>query len=170
MGGWVYPPADGLPPWGPEMDWNVQCDTRAAQIVAGATASLTLATLPATLRAPLRAAHLPRLRAAGRLGALLARQSEAHAEDADMAALGRAHAALPDDLLNFLYDPVACALAVGWPGAVVEEMGLEPTLEAGVLRFRSCAEGRPTRVLIDLDADAFNEAWLASVERAGRRT
>ncbi len=167
MGGWVHAPADGLPPWGPEMDWNVQCDTRAAQIVAGAAASLTLATLPATLRAPLRAAHLPRLRAAGALGALLARQSEAHAEDMGMPALGRAHAALPDDLLNFLYDPVACALAVGWSAAVVEEMRLEPAVETGVLRFRPSAEGRAMRVLIDLDPDAFREAWLASVERAG---
>ena len=31
MGGWVYPAADGLPPWGPERDWNVQCDTTAAR-------------------------------------------------------------------------------------------------------------------------------------------
>ena len=34
MGGWVRPPAAGLPAWGPEMDWNVQWDTRAAEIVA----------------------------------------------------------------------------------------------------------------------------------------
>jgi hypothetical protein len=30
MGGWVQPAADGLPAWGPEIDWNVQCDTEAA--------------------------------------------------------------------------------------------------------------------------------------------
>jgi hypothetical protein len=32
MGGWVQPPAAGLPPWGPEMDFNVQWDTRAAEV------------------------------------------------------------------------------------------------------------------------------------------
>ena len=31
MGGYVQSPADGLPLWGPEMDWNVQYDTRAAR-------------------------------------------------------------------------------------------------------------------------------------------
>ncbi len=48
MGGWVDPPAPGLPRWGPEMDFNVQWDTRAAEVVA-ATARLTMVTLPATL-------------------------------------------------------------------------------------------------------------------------
>jgi hypothetical protein len=82
------------------MDWNVQCDTRAAQILA-ATTKLTLVTLPATLKAHLGTADLPRLRAAGSLGALLARQGEDHA----MAEFGRAHAGLPDDLLNFSLRP-----------------------------------------------------------------
>src|SRR6266545_2343755 len=34
MGGWVQPPADGLPAWGPEMDFNVQWDTRSSDIPA----------------------------------------------------------------------------------------------------------------------------------------
>ncbi len=76
MGGWVRPPARGLPQWGPEMDWNVQCDTRAALTVFEASAeSLTLVALPATLQAHLREAHLPRLEASGPLGLLLARQA-----------------------------------------------------------------------------------------------
>jgi purine nucleosidase len=168
MGGWLGGPAAGLPAWGPEMDWNVQWDTRAAEIVAATTAELTLATLPATLRAHLRAADLPRLRASGPLGALLARQSEAHALDRGMAELGRAHAGLPDDLLNFQYDPVACAVALGWSGAVVEEMRLRPVLEAGVLRFEPDREGRPARVVVDVDGVAFAETWLAAVEAAQR--
>ena len=46
-----------------------------------------------------------------------------------MAELGRVHAGLPDDLLNFHYDPVACAVALGWPGAAVEELRLRPVLD-----------------------------------------
>ena len=46
-GGWTGLGA-GLPPWGPDMDFNVQWDTRAAEIVAAA-ADLTLAPLPVTL-------------------------------------------------------------------------------------------------------------------------
>ena len=168
MGGWTQPPATGLPPWGPEMDWNVQFDPLAAQIVAAGATDLTLATLPATLRAHLRAADLPRLRASGHLGELLARQAEAHGTDHDMPALGRAHPGLPDDLLNFQYDPVACAVAAGWPGATLERQRLLPVLDGEVLRFPPTDDGRPTRVLVDLDAPAFTEAWLTAVEAAQR--
>jgi purine nucleosidase len=169
MGGWMGPPDDGLPAWGPEMDHNVQFDTRAAQILAATAARLTLVTLPVTLKAHLRAADLPRLRASGPLGQLLARQGEAHGGDHGMAELGRTHAGLPDDLLNFQYDPVACAVAVGWPGAVIKELRLQPVLDGEVLRFQPDQDGRLVRVVVDLDGVSFTDAWLAAVEAAQHR-
>jgi purine nucleosidase len=165
MGGWTGPPADGLPAWGPEMDWNVQFDIRAAQILA-ATSEFTLVTLPVTLNAHLRAADLPRLRASGPLGELLARQSEAHGEDFAMAELGRAHAGLPDDLLNFHYDPVACAVAVGWNGATIQELRLQPVVDGDVLRFQPSENGRLTRMVVDIDDANFTDTWLTAVEAA----
>ncbi len=135
------------------------------QIVVAA-ADLTLVTLPATLTAHLRAANLPRLRASGALGELLARQSTTHGEDQRMAELGRAHAALPDDLLNFHYDPVACAVALGWSGAVVENMRLRTVLDGEVFRFQPDSRGRLTRVVVDVDGPGFARAWLAAVEAA----
>jgi purine nucleosidase len=165
-GGWTGLGA-GLPRWGPDMDFNVRWDTRAAVIVA-ATADLTLAPLPVTLRAHLRAAHLPRLRASGPLGELLARQGEAHGHDNQLAELGRRHAGLPDDLLNFQYDAVACAVAIGWPGATVEQVRLDLVREGALVRFRPGAAGRPTRVLVDLDSDGFADHWLQAVEAAQR--
>lgn len=164
MGGWVEPPAAGLPAWGPEMDFNVQWDTRAAKIVATAAGTLTLVTLSATLMAPLRAGDLPRLRAAGPLGELLARQSEVYGREQAMAELGRAQAGLPDDLLNIHWDPVACAVALGWPGATVAERHLRPVLEGETLRFQPDPEGRLTRAVTAVDGAAFGEAWLAAVE------
>ena len=83
-----------------------------------------------------------------------------------MAELGRQNAALPDDLLNFHYDPVACAVAVGWLGAVVEERHLLPVLDAGVLRFEADKAGRPTRVVVRLDGEAFANVWITAVEAA----
>jgi purine nucleosidase len=166
MGGWTQPPAAGLPAWGPEMDWNVQSDTRAAQILAATTSELTLVTLPATLKAQLRAADLPRLRASGPLGELLARQAEAHAADHGMAELGLAHVGLPDDLLNFQYDPVACAVAVGWNGAVIRELRLRPVLEGELLRFQPDQDGRLMPVVVDLDGASFTDTWLRTVEAA----
>jgi purine nucleosidase len=166
MGGWTQPPADGLPAWGPEMDWNVQFDTRAAQILAATTTELTLVTLPVTLKAHLRAADLPRLRACGLLGELLARQGEAYGEDHQMAELGRAHAGLPDDLVNFHYDPVACAVAVGWRGATIQQLRLQPVVDGEVLRFQPSQGGRLMSVVVDLDGASFTDTWLAAVEAA----
>ena len=83
-----------------------------------------------------------------------------------MAELGREHAALPDDLVNFHYDPVACAVAIGWPGAVVEQRHLLPVFDGGVLRFEPDKAGRPTRVVVRLDGEAFANVWITAVEAA----
>jgi purine nucleosidase len=128
--------------------------------------SHTASTLPATLGVWLRAADLRRLRAAGPLGALVARQSVARAEEAGFAELAAAHDGLPDDLLNFHYDPAACAVALGWPGATVEERHLRTTVHDGVLRFDADPHGRPTRIVVRLDSDSFTHTWLAAVEAA----
>jgi purine nucleosidase len=165
MGGIVHAAEDGLPTWGPEMDWNVQCDTDAAHVVFANATDLTIATVPVTFKAHLRASYLARLQAAGPLGALLARQAQAHAADNGMAKLARAHAALPDDLLNFQYDPVACAIAAGWQGATIEDVRLRAVLEQGLFRFEPDERGRNTRVTVDIDAADFTERWFAAVER-----
>lgn len=164
MGGWTRPPANGLPAWGPEADWNVQWDTRAAELVATSTHELTLASLSATLKSHLRGRDLPRLRASGPLGKLLARQSEAHAADRQMSKLASTNTGLPDDLLNFHHDPVTCAVALDWSGAVVEERPLMPVMDGEVLRWQPDQRGRPTRLLVDLDTEAFTRTWLAAVE------
>lgn len=163
MGGWIQPPAPGLPAWGPEMDWNVQCDPQAALILATA-ANLTLVTLPATLKAHLRASHLPRVRASGPVGQLLALQSEVHAHDNHMGDLARRHPGLPDDLVNFHYDPVTCAVAQRWAGATVEDMQLEPVTRDGILHFCPTESGRLTRVVTDVDGQEFAELWLGRIE------
>lgn len=169
MGGWVRAPAEGLPPWRAENDWNVQCDTNAAVTVFDAAGRLRLVTLPATLQAHLRAADVPALEAAGPIGRLLARQARAHAEDRGIAALAKAHPGLPDDLLNFQYDPVACAVAVGWNMATMETMHLRPVREGGVLHFEEVADGKAVEVATAVDGDAFSGMWLQAVANADRR-
>jgi inosine-uridine nucleoside N-ribohydrolase len=164
MGGWVGAPEAGLPDWGPDRDWNVQWDTRAARIVLEAAGDLTLVTLPATLAAPLRARDLSRLRASGPVGRLLAQQGEAWAADAGMAALGKVFRRLPGDLLNFHYDPVTCAVALGWPGAAKSARRLRPVLAGDVLCCRPDEDGRQFTVVSTVDGDAFAEAWLGAVE------
>lgn len=166
MGGWIDPPGPGLPAWGPERDYNVQADPGAAREVFEAAADLTLSTLTAGLRVPLRRRHLEALRGLGEVGQLLARQSELHGEESGKPALGPAHSRLPDDLVNFHHDPLACAAALGWPGAVVERMPLRPVRDGDALRWVRDDGGRPVRVVVDADGEAFGRVWLQAVERA----
>ena len=166
MGGWVDPPMAGLPDWGPEKDWNVQWDTQAARIVLEAAGDLTLVTFPATLMAWLRARDLECLRASGPLGRLLAQQGEARAADAGMLELGQAFGRLPDDLLNFHYDPVTCAVALGWPGATKSVRRLRPVLTGDVLRCQPDERGREVTVVSAVDGEMFAEEWLRAVQAA----
>lgn len=167
MGGWTGPLAADLPAWGPERDWNVQCDTAAAVTLLEKT-TVTWVPIAVTARTHLRAADLPRLRASGVLGKLLARQALAYAADRDAAALAAAHLGLPDDLLNFHHDPLTCAVALGWSGVTVSATKLAPVLEDEVLRFEPHEDGLPCRVVTDVDGPAFTETWLRAVEAAQR--
>jgi inosine-uridine nucleoside N-ribohydrolase len=162
MAGWIDRPPAGWPQWGAAMDFNAQCDTQAVEVVAAA-AELTLVPLPAAMHATLRARDLEQLATTGPVGALVARQSEVYARDGRMAELGRAHAGLPDDLVNFHWDPVTAAVAVGWVGAVVDERTLVTRVDDGVVRFVDDPGGRPTRVVRAVDGAAFAGEFLARV-------
>jgi inosine-uridine nucleoside N-ribohydrolase len=156
---------DDLPHFGAEYDFNVQCDARAAEIVAG-VADLTLVTLPASMRAQLRRAHLPRLRAAGPVGALLARQSAQYeADNAEhFGSLARDYAGIADDLVNFHWDPVTAAVALGWPGATVIEQQIVARMHDAHLIFEPANDGRTVRVVAAIDDNAFTDYWMEAVE------
>ena len=151
MGGWLRAPASDLPAYGPEQDWNLACDPDAADVVLELAGDLTLVTLADTLRTHVRTVHLPRLRAAGPVGALLARQAEQYARLRDQAGLARAHAGLPDDLLHFLHDPLTVATALDWPGVTVTRT----------------APGR--RAVTAVDGKGFAAWWLSAVELSAER-
>ena len=167
MGGWVAPPPEGFPPWGPSMDWNVQCDPTATLTVLAACQAPTLVTLAAGMGAHLRRRHLPTLEASGPVGRMLARQALAHEREHDVAALARAHAGLPTDLLNFQWDPVACAVALGWRGAPTVATRLRPRVVDGALSFEMGA-GTPADVALAVDGPAFEDLWLEAVTAVDR--
>lgn len=166
MGGWDRPPPAGLPQLGPEADWNVQCDTRATEIVAAAAGALTLVPLAATLQAHLCEADTGRLEAAGALGALLASQGRAWATERSLAALAGSHPCLPADLLNFQHDPLACAVAAGYEPAAAETVRVRSVVREGILRFEEDEDGRDARIVTGVDGEGFRELWLSCVERA----
>lgn len=171
MGGWLAPPREGLPAWGPDRDRNVRWDPVAARAVFEST-RLTLVPLATTLQVPLRRSDLPRLHGAGPLGRLLARQLATYAEElalsaSDRSSLGRSSRGLPDDLLALPHDAVACAAALGWSGITAEDVALRPVVDGDLLRFTPDAAGRPTRVATAVDADALRASWFRAVEAAG---
>jgi inosine-uridine nucleoside N-ribohydrolase len=172
MGGWVEPPPDGFPPWQAADDWNVTCDPVAATAVRRAAGRLTVVPLAATAQVHLRDRDLPRLRAAGPLGRLMAAQAEAYRDDQDKAALARANPHLPADLANFHHDPLAAAVATGWPGVTLETTTLRPVLGDVVGRMERTAASDPAGRLVDLvvgvDGPAFGEHWLRTVETLPR--
>ncbi len=164
MGGFVFRPRQGFPQWGRELDYNIQVDPESAQVVLE-RANPVLVTLSVTLETALRRCWLPVLREAGPMGLLLARQAEAFAiEEAMESRFGRTCEGLPDDIINFLHDPLACAIAMGWSDSVeIEEIPLKSEIEDGYLCQTLDTRGKPTRVVTRVNGPKFSEFWLRTV-------
>ena len=167
LGGYVRSVRAGLPAWEPDMDYNVQQDTLAARIV-WERCDPVVVQFSVSLEASLRETHLPRLREGGALARLVARQGELHGADEDMRRLGGEHPGLPDDLLNFQYDPIASAVAAGWDGARVEELRLLAQLRDRVLTFPESPSGKPTRVVTGVDGPRLEREWVEAVRTVGK--
>lgn len=167
MGTHVRATPPGYPQWGTEEgDYNVQLDVAAARRVLEASEP-TLVPIEVTVQTALRRSYLPRLREAGPLGQLLARQAEACALDwCNEEVYGATCAALPDDTIAFLHDPLACAVALGWPGAHHERLPLALDERDGLLYQRVDPSGRPFTVVTQVDATEFGTFWLDTTTRA----
>lgn len=160
MGGHVRPIPPGFPSWHNRDDWNVQEDADAARHVFERLRP-TVVPMDVTVQTALRRADLPALESAGPLGQLLARQARAFAgEYKNEQTYGRTCSGLPDDVINFQHDPLACAVALGWDGVTVEELPLAFELRDGLLVEREDPAGRPTRVVTAVQGPRFGALWL----------
>ncbi len=159
MGGYIGAMKEGLPQWGPNYDWNMHLDVAATQRVLECCRPL-MVPMNVSLQTHLRARDLPRLRAAGPLGALMARQAEAIDALSHNQELGKAHALLPDDLLNFQHDPLACAVALGWDGVKIEELSLKLEMQDGYPIEHVDPDGVRRPVVTAMDGARFNQLWL----------
>lgn len=166
MGGYVFPPREGFPPWSNHMDYNVQVDVHSAQHVIQRS-SRTMVPLSVTVETSLRKAYLPTLRQSGPLAQLIARQAEAFARDrCNEARYGQTCEGLPEDTINFQHDPLTCAIALGWnEGVEITEIPLASEIEDGWLCQRVDDSGKPTRVVTRVNGDKFNEFWSSTVVR-----
>lgn len=164
MGGYVFPIRSGYPPWGNEMDWNIQVDVKSARHVLEHSDPV-LIPLSVTVETALRRAYLSALQNAGALGQLMARQAEAFAlDERNETKYGETCNALPEDLINFQHDALACAIALGWRDGV--EMRALPLLveeKEGWLHERIDERGKLIRVVTKVDGPSFNAFWLDKV-------
>ena len=164
MGGYVYSPRPGYPTWGNEMDFNIQVDIRSAKHVLE-NSNPTLVPFSVTVETALRRAHLDDLRMAGALGQLIVRQAEAFAEDEkNEERYGQTCPGLPQDIINFQHDPLACAIALGWDEEVeITEIPLLLDIKDGWLTERIHSSGKPFRVVTKVDGVCFNEMWAERI-------
>jgi len=159
VGGWVQPPRPTRSTWGNAMDYNVQMDVSAAEHVMR-NSQPTLVPLHVTVETTLRHADLPVLDAGDAVSRLMARQARAFDAAGELEAIDRAASTdLPADFINHLYDPLGCAVALGWSGAVVEELPLSLSIEDGWLHERVAEGGTPMKVATRVDGPAFDECW-----------
>lgn len=172
MGGWLGPPARGYPAWPAARDTNVVRDVTAATEVRRAAGRLTVVPLAVTVTAHLRSGALSRLRASGPLGAWLAREVDAFGRAHGTAGLAAEHERLPDDLVLLLHDPLAAAVATGWPGAVTERRWLRTVAGDPDGRLAPAegddVDGRDVELVVDADGPAFAAHWSGAVEALSR--
>lgn len=164
MGGYVFPVRDGFPPWGNEMDWNIQVDVQSARHVIE-HASPTLIPLSVTVETALRRAYLDDLRNSGPLAQLIARQAEAFAlDEQNEARYGETCEGLPRDIINFQHDSLACAIALGWnDGVEIEELPLVLEEKDGWLHERIDSRGNPIPIVTQINGPNFNKFWLNKI-------
>ena len=164
MGGYVYPIRPGFPQWGNEMDWNIQVDVKSAKHVIEHS-NPTLIPLSVTVETALRRVYLDDLRKSGALGQLLAQQAEAFAVDEQNEKnFGETCEGLPDDMINFLHDPLACAIALGWNDRVeIEEPPLILEEKDRWLYERIDPSEKPVRIVTKIDGTRFNQFWLNKI-------
>lgn len=125
----------------------------------------TLVPLSVTVETSLRRAYLETLGKSGPLAQLIARQAEAFARDENMEArFGRTCEGLPEDIINFQHDALACAISLGWnEGVEIREVPLKSEIEDEWLFQRVDDSGKLTRVVTRVDGEAFNEFWLGTI-------
>lgn len=128
-----------MPPVSEEQDRNAERDLAAASDVHRAAGALTIVPKSVTAGVPLRDGDLLRVRRCGPVGALLAEQVQAYH------AAGRRYAH---------NDPLTAAVATGWDGVTVESRRLGE---------------RDADIILGVDAAAFAEHWVRTLESHARR-
>lgn len=164
-GGYIYPPRQGYPQWKNEFDFNVQADAQAALHVFK-NSCCALVPLPITCETFLRRAYLERLKQSDDLGKLITKQAELFATDEGYEEkYGKTCSELPDDIINFQYDPLAVAIALGYnDGIEFQDVPLRFFIDNTWVNEKvDPASDKICRVATKIDGQKFSEFWLETI-------
>ncbi len=166
MGGHVFDIPTGYPQWSKEEDYNIQVDVYSAHYVLE-HANPTLIPITITCQTALRRAYLPQLAQEGPLGKLIVLQAERFARSEQYEKnYGETCSGLPDDIINFQHDPLACAIALGWrEGVEIKTVPLKFEIKEDWLYETRDSNGTRTRLVTKIDGNAFNEFWVDTLCR-----
>ena len=164
MGGYIGSPQPGYPQWPAAMDFNVQCDAVAARTVFE-QANPLITSLLVCMDVALESVDIAPLQAGGPLSQLVALQAQVQFGESGFERLVAENPSLPRGLLNFQWDPLACAAVLGWDCLTVSELPLALVERDGALAFEEQPGARPRRIVTAVDAPAFREQWLERVVR-----
>jgi hypothetical protein len=122
------------------------------------------------MQAAICRAHLHRLASGGVLAGLLAQQAaafDAQWHNAERYAQAPGVAA---DMINFLYDPVACAIAAGWrTGVEIQALPVAWEIRDTYLVQRIAPGGKCLSVVVGIDGPALEEQWVQRVSGSHQR-
>lgn len=160
MGGSYTPPGDGYPNWRQLNDWNFNMDLAAAQFLF-ANSSFSLVEIAPTLRVFLTERDCKRLEQVDEFGALVASQAYWWRDTVPFIRPAAQEACLPNDLCNFHYDPLTCAIAVGFSGIGSSNLTLQLHLDQELgYRLTTCDGTANIRLIHTVDATAFHHDFM----------
>lgn len=161
-GGYIYPPRQGYPQWENKFDFNIQADAQAALHVLK-NSHIILVPLSITAETFLRRHYLEKLKQSDDLGKLIAKQAELFAVDENYEEkYGKICAKLPDDIINFQYDPLAVAVALGYDDGIdFKDLPLRFFIENTWVNEKiDPSSDKICRVAVKIDGEKFSEFWL----------
>jgi hypothetical protein len=80
--------------------------------------------------------------------------------------IGETCEGLPNDIINFLHDPLACAIALGYDdGVEIQKISLRLEEKDGFLYEQIDPTGPAVRIVTSIDGPRFNKFWLDKLLR-----
>jgi purine nucleosidase len=144
-------------------DWNLFCDPTGAVQALNAGFPTLYVPCDVTFHAPLRQAHLDRLRTGDELCRTLATLVDAWREQH----LARPGALAGDDVVALLHDPLTVTCVVDRSFVTTERLPVTVVIEAGVPRtVIDAVRGHDAEVVRTVDAPAFAD-WFVEVVTGG---